>query len=247
MKKRVSVIIPVYNVEKFILKTVESVMNQDYKDVEIILVNDGSPDNSAQIIDELAKRDNRIICIHKENGGVSSARNAGLKIATGEYVTFIDGDDWVEPNYISYLLDLIEKNSCEIGMNKNNYSDYSMNSSDKEYVVEAEKAIEWIYLGDIFVAVWNKIYKMSFLRDNDILFDEKIWYGEGMLFNIDCLQFIDRVAVGEKCVYHQVNNPNSAMRKFNVDSNLCGIKSLEIQKEHWKKSNPAILDAWNLS
>lgn len=102
MKKRVSVIIPVYNVEKFILKTVESVMNQDYKDVEIILVNDGSPDNSAQIIDELAKRDSRIICIHKENGGVSSARNAGLKIATGEYVTFIDGDDWVEPNYISY-------------------------------------------------------------------------------------------------------------------------------------------------
>ena len=70
MKKRVSVIIPVYNVEKFILKTVESVMNQDYKDVEIILVNDGSPDNSAQIIDELAKRDSRIICIHKENGGV---------------------------------------------------------------------------------------------------------------------------------------------------------------------------------
>lgn len=109
MKKRVSVIIPVYNVEKFILKTVESVMNQDYKDVEIILVNDGSPDNSAQIIDELAKRDSRIICIHKENGGVSSARNAGLKIATGEYVTFIDGDDWVEPNYISYLLELVEK------------------------------------------------------------------------------------------------------------------------------------------
>lgn len=84
--------------------------------------------------------------------------------------------------------------------------------------------------GRYFVAVWNKIYKMSFLRDNDILFDEKIWYGEGMLFNIDCLQFVDRVAVGEKCVYHQVSNPNSAMRKFNVNSNLCGIKSLEIQK-----------------
>ena len=85
---------------------------------------------------------------------------------------------------------------------------------------------------------------MQFLKNN-ILFDEKIWYGEGMLFNIDCLQFVDSIAVGEKSVYHQVSNPNSAMRKFNVDSNLCGIRSLEIQKKHWRKSNPAIVDAWN--
>ena len=71
-------------------------------------------------------------------------------------------------------------------------------------------------MGDIFVAVWNKIYSMQFLKNN-ILFDEKIWYGEGMLFNIDCLQFVDSIAVGEKSVYHQVSNPNSAMRKFNVE------------------------------
>lgn len=175
MKKVVSIIIPVYNVEEFIFKTVKSVMNQDYKDIEIILVDDGSPDNSAKIIDELAKRDDRIVCVHKDNGGVSSARNVGLRMASGEYVTFIDGDDWVEPNYISYLLNLVESNNCQIGMNKNNYSDYNINSSEKEYVVSAEKAIEWIYLGDIFVAVWNKIYSMSFLRKNNILFDEKIW------------------------------------------------------------------------
>ena len=105
MKKSVSVIIPVYNVEKYISKTVESVINQDYSNVEIILVDDGSPDNSNKIIDEMARRDHRIVCIHKENGGVSSARNAGLKIAKGEYVTFIDGDDWVEPNYISYFIE----------------------------------------------------------------------------------------------------------------------------------------------
>ena len=245
MKKVVSVIVPVYNVEKFIFKTVNSILNQDYKNIEIILVDDGSPDNSARIIDELAKKDNRIVCVHKENGGVSSARNAGLKIATGEYVTFIDGDDWVEPNYVSYLLNLVEKNKCEIGMNKNNYSDDNMNSSDREYVVSDEKAIEWIYLGNIFVAVWNKIYSMPFLKKNNILFDEKIWYGEGMLFNIDGLQSVASIAVGEKSVYHQISNPNSAMRKFNVDSNLCGIRSLEIQKAHWRKSNPAIVDAWN--
>ena len=245
MKKTVSVIIPVYNVEKFIFKTVKSVLNQDYRNIEIILIDDGSPDNSAKIINELARKDDRIICVHKENGGVSSARNAGLKIASGEYVTFIDGDDWVEPNYISYLLNLVESNKCQIGMNKNNYSDYNINSSEKEYVVSAEKAIEWIYLGDIFVAVWNKIYSISFLKKNNILFDEKIWYGEGMLFNIDCLQFVDNIAVGEKSVYHQVSNPNSAMRKFSVDGNLCGIRSLEIQREHWRKSNSAIVNAWN--
>lgn len=164
MKKAVSVIVPVYNVEKFIFKTVNSILNQDYKNIKIILVDDGSPDISAKIIDELAKKDNRIVCVHKENGGVSSARNAGLKIATGEYVIFIDGDDWVEPNYVSYLLNLVEKNKCEIGMNKNNYSDDNMNSSDREYVVLDEKAIEWIYLGNIFVAVWNKIYSMPFLK-----------------------------------------------------------------------------------
>ena len=126
MKKVVSIIIPVYNVEEFIFKTVKSVMNQDYKDIEIILVDDGSPDNSAKIIDELAKRDDRIVCVHKDNGGVSSARNVGLRMASGEYVTFIDGDDWVEPNYISYLLNLVESNNCQIGMNKNNYSDYNI-------------------------------------------------------------------------------------------------------------------------
>lgn len=164
MKKAVSVIVPAYNVEKFIFKTVNSILNQDYKNIKIILVDDGSPDISAKIIDELAKKDNRIVCVHKENGGVSSAINAGLKIATGEYVIFIDGDDWVEPNYVSYLLNLVEKNKCEIGMNKNNYSDDNMNSSDREYVVLDEKAIEWIYLGNIFVAVWNKIYSMPFLK-----------------------------------------------------------------------------------
>ena len=144
MKKVVSVIIPVYNVEEFIFRTVESVMNQDYKSIEIILVDDGSPDNSAKIIDELAKKDDRIVCVHKENGGVSSARNAGLRIASGEYVTFIDGDDWVEPKYISYLLNLVESNKCEIGMNKNNYSDYNTKSNEEEYrsVVDGKNMLQ---------------------------------------------------------------------------------------------------------
>ena len=245
MNDIISVVIPIYNVEKYIEKTVESVINQDYTNIEIILIDDGSPDNSGYIIDELSKKDSRIICIHKENGGVSSARNAGIEVAKGKYVTFIDGDDWVEANYVSYLVSLVKKHKCDIGMNKNNYSIINTKSSDKDFVITDLKAIEWIYLGDIFVAVWNKIYSMSVLNDNHIRFNESIWYGEGMLFNIDYLQVVDKVAVGETCVYHQVSNPESAMRKFNVKSNLCGLKSLEIQKEHLKKCNKKIEDAWN--
>lgn len=103
----------------------KSVINQNYKKIKIILVDDGSPDGLAKIMDKLAKTDGRIIFIHKENDDVSSARNARLKIAKGEYVTFIDGDDWVEPNYVSYLLKLAENNNCEIGMSKKNYSEYN--------------------------------------------------------------------------------------------------------------------------
>lgn len=245
MSDLVSVIIPIYNVEKYIKTTIESVINQDYGDIEIILVNDGSTDKSAQIMSDFARSDSRIICINKENGGVSTARNAGLRRATGDYVTFIDGDDWVDNNYVSYMLNLVKSQNCEIAMNKRNYSEFNAKSSDKTYTVSSEKAIEWIYTGELFVAVWNKIYKTSFLRDHDILFDESIWYGEGMLFNIDCLQFTNVVAIGEKNVYHQVSNPESAMRKFSVESNLCGIRSLDVQREHWKKINKRIINAWN--
>ena len=97
----------------------------------------------------------------------------------------------------------------------------------------------------MFVAVWNKIYKKSFLDANGIRFDAGYWYGEGMLFNITCLQYVDKIAVGEKKVYHQEYNPDSAMRSFNLKSNYCGIRSLYRQKELWLKRNKKIEDAWN--
>lgn len=244
MKDLISIIIPIYNVERYIKKTVESVINQDYSNIEIILVDDGSTDNSGKIIDEIKNTDSRIICIHKENGGVSSARNTGLDVAKGTYVTFIDGDDWVETNYVSYLVYLIQKYKCKVAMNKNNFSVLSSKSKDEDYTISDLQAIENIYLGNIFVAVWNKMYSLSVIREKNIRFDESIWYGEGMLFNIDYLQEVDLVAIGEKAVYHQISNPNSAMRKFSVESNLCGIRSLEIQKKHLNKQNSKIISAW---
>lgn len=242
---KVSIIVPIYNVEKFISKCVFSLINQDYNNIEIILVDDGSPDRSGAIIDELKNVDDRIIVVHQKNSGVSSARNAGIAVASGEYVMFVDGDDWVDTNYVSYFVQLLKDYECDIVMNKNNYTATQKFSSDNCAVVDSEKVIEWIYLGDVFVAVWNKIYRKKLLEDNHITFNNEIWYGEGMLFNIECLQYTDSVLIGEKSVYHQTFNLNSAMRKFNLQSNICGIKSLELQKNLWKKRNKNIENAWN--
>lgn len=244
--KLVSVVVPVYNVEKYIERCVESLIAQDHALLEIILVDDGTKDNSGKIIDSLAEKDSRIRVIHKTNGGVSSARNAGLEIANGEYVVFVDGDDYVDKDYVSYFLTLAVNNECDIAMNLKNHTYKPADvKQDNQRVISALTAMEYIYTGEIFVAVWNKMYKMSFLRNNGLIFDTDYWYGEGMLFNISCLQFVDKVAVGEKMVYHQVFNPDSAMRKFNLESNHCGMRSMEKQKALWQKSNKEVENAWN--
>lgn len=242
----VSVIVPVYNVEQYIEKCVRSIMQQDYECIEIILVDDGTQDASGQIIDKLALKDSRIRVIHKENAGVSSARNSGLAVATGEYIAFVDGDDHVEQDYISYLVGLAVNNGCHMAISRYNFTSYNKTqiAVDHQTLVSAEQVIEELYLMSLNVAVWNKLYRHSFLKENGLLFDERIWYGEGMLFNIECLQYVDKVVLGEKKVYYQVSNPNSAMRKFNLESNFCGIRSLEIQKEKSHKWNQSIEDAW---
>lgn len=243
--KKVSVIVPVYNVEKYIKRCVKSLISQDYSNIEIILVDDGSPDKSSTIIDDLATLDARIVVIHKENGGVSSARNAGLDASHGDYIMFVDGDDWVDNNYVSCFLDMAETSDCQIVYNKNNYGD-GLNQANKNVYssVDAEKAMEWIYTGEIFVAVWNKIYEARLLKENKIRFNENIWYGEGMLFNIQCLQVVDYIGVAERNVYHQTYNPDSAMRSFNLRSSYCGLSSMYLQRAIWKKKSKAIEAAW---
>ena len=113
MDKLISVIVPIYNVEKYLTKCIESIINQTYKNLEIILVDDGSPDKSPIICDEYAKKDNRIKVIHKKNGGLSDARNYGMSLATGEYISFIDSDDYVTDDYIMTLYSLIENMSVK--------------------------------------------------------------------------------------------------------------------------------------
>jgi len=116
MKPLISIIVPVYNVEQYLQRCLESIINQTYKNLEIILVDDGSPDNCPQICDDYAAKDNRIMVIHKKNGGLSDARNAGLDICKGKFISFVDSDDWIDTNYIKTLFDLLTETKTDIAI-----------------------------------------------------------------------------------------------------------------------------------
>lgn len=246
MQPLVSIIVPIYNVELFIERCVKSLIEQTYHNIEIILVNDGSPDNCGTIIDRYKEKDSRIITIHKSNEGVSAARNDGLDISSGEYIMFVDGDDYIESDYVEYFVSLIRNNSCEMAVGLEwFYNEKTPRIENEETKIEsAERIIEEIYSGYIGVAVWNKIYCKSCLLKHSLRFNTNFWFAEGMLFNILCLQYVDKVATGNKRVYHTVENMDSATRKFNLESWFCGLRSMEYQRDHWIKKNQDIQIAW---
>lgn len=168
----ISVIVPVYKVEEYLRKCVDSIRNQTYKNLEILLVDDGSPDDCGAICDELATQDPRIRVIHKENGGLSSARNAGLDIAQGEYIGFVDSDDWLEPETYQWLMDmaLSEKVKLVCG------GRYDCSSWDdtrqvglcpqKREVISGEEMAKRIFLWDnVDSAAWDKLYHRSLFQD----------------------------------------------------------------------------------
>ena len=118
----VSIVVAIYNVEAFLDVLITSLFNQTYKNLEIILVEDGSPDNSGKICDDFSKKDNRIKVIHQNNNGVSNARNRGMEIANGKYITFVDGDDWLEPDFIEYMLKIIVETNSDMAISTNNFT-----------------------------------------------------------------------------------------------------------------------------
>lgn len=173
----VSVIVPIYKVENYIHKCIDSILRQSYKNLEIILVNDGSPDTCPQICDDYALKDSRIKVIHKENGGLSDARNAGLKIATGEWVSFVDSDDWVEPDFIATLLEVAQKNSADISVCA--YTKVYDDKPSQEMTIgeQIKNMTSTEAMRDLLtykkyggVMTWNKLYKRSIFRDNSIEF-----------------------------------------------------------------------------
>ena len=163
MKDLISVIVPIYKVETYLDKCIESIISQTYKNLEIILVDDGSPDNCPIMCDEWAEKDNRIKVIHKINGGLSDARNAGLDIATGEYIAFVDSDDWILPNMYERMLCIITQEEADICACNicSCYPDCETVWGCNEYTVgNSTQILDMLYSDTKYpVAAWNKLYK----------------------------------------------------------------------------------------
>ena len=169
----ISVIIPIYKVEKYLNKCIDSVLNQVYENLEIILVDDGSPDNCPQICDSYAKQDPRIVVIHKKNGGLSDARNAGIEIAHGEYVLFVDSDDWIHEKCIHLLYEYCNKYDADIAIgNHRKFSeiDVTIEQNDikeKDYeIISATEACKRNCFEVVFVTSWGKLIKRKLISNN---------------------------------------------------------------------------------
>ena len=214
-----SVIIPIYNVEKYLDNCFHTLQQQSFKDFEIICINDGSTDNSQKIIQTYKNKDQRIKIINQCNKGLSAARNTGIKAAKGTYIAFFDPDDSLNPDIYHYLIKTANKHHLEIVMcgfqtvpNKNIVlPNFPFNKKTK--VLEFLKHNKKIHSSNDLCYSWRFLFKREWLIKNEILFNEKIRYAEDMVFNLKAILSAQYIyLINKPLYYYRVNNPNSIMR-----------------------------------
>ncbi len=208
--KKVSIITPVYKVEKYLRKCIDSILNQTFTNFELIIVDDGSPDSCGSIADEYEKLDSRVLVIHKKNGGAPSARNAGIKVATGDYFYFPDSDDWLENTYLQKLYDLAEKTNAQVVISgytmeyfeENASQTYKVSVLERSYLSHKEVRNNLHnYFDNMMMAVpWNKLYRADYIRENNFMFPDLKW--DDLHFNMEIIMNIERVAISSSTGYH---------------------------------------------
>lgn len=215
----ISIIIPVYKTELYLPYCIESVIAQTYRELEIILVDDGSPDHCPEICDDYAKRDTRICVIHKENGGVSSARNAGLESANGEYVCFVDSDDCVPQNGIALLYEAISRTDCQYaaGVCQIDGRKKNKNTIDKQKIIyfqeNPEELLEYLTRSGSY-SPYAKIFSMDIIRDHFVRFDPALKCSEDALMIRQYMRYCTRICLTPHVVYsYNTQNQNSLSKK----------------------------------
>lgn len=252
----VSIIVPVYKVpERYLRKCIESTVTQTLKNIEILLVDDGSPDQCGRICDEYAEKDSRIQVLHKKNEGLSSARNYGCKAAHGKWIMFVDGDDWIEPNMCQVMYSAGEATQVQLVM-CGIMKDYGKSTTEYKFYLENGKVYKgleckWlqqqllVYNGNIAVA-YSKLIDRKILMDNQIFHDEVLKQGaEGLEFNLRLFEILESATFINKPFYHYIYNENSISASHNEANHEFVIKCFEKIKAFIDTSeNREMLEPW---
>lgn len=243
MNDLVSVIVPIYNVERYLERCVNSILNQSYSNLDIILVNDGSNDSSGKICETFSKLDKRVRVLHKKNGGLSDARNLGLEYCKGSYVCFIDSDDYLNPKYVEILLNICHYQGCDIAI-----CDYKITNSEienfdetnygieEEVILKTPKEVLNDFYGELHVysvVAWNKLYKSSIIKD--------IRYPLGINYEDEATtcKFIwncSKVGCCNQKLYYYFQRENSIMSRKFTEKNLDCCKAMKIRMDFYKKN-----------
>ena len=224
MNVKVSIVVPIYNGEKYIGNCVKNLKEQTYDNLEFVLVDDGSKDNSPRLCDEVAAEDDRFVVVHQENGGLSAARNAGTAAATGDYVVYVDVDDDITKDLVSDNVKIALESEADVVMfsfwyydvdnkvKKANEFDLDFTGTGEEFFHKVlRKAIKY----EVFNAPWNKLYKMEFLRNNHLEFLPEFPIYEDIIFASRMLQYAEKIAVNSKRYYvYYVRSSGSLITKY---------------------------------
>ncbi len=252
-KAVISIIMPVYGVEEYVGKAIESMQKQTFQDWELWAVDDGSPDRSGAICDEYAAADPRIRVIHKENGGAPSARNAAIDQAEGKYFYFMDADDWAEPTMLQDMLDLAEANQAQMVVTGYYIDSYY---SENEKFVQIQKVNDIIYKSrqefredayrlfdkNLLYTPWNKLFLADYIREHNLYFPDTFW--DDFPFCLSVIRDIERVVVSQKPYYHfmrkRAESETTKYRKEMYDKREEEHGWMEELFAYWQIENPAV-------
>lgn len=245
MEKLLSVVVPIYNVEPYLDRCMDSIINQTYRNLDIIMVDDGSPDKCPEKCDVWAKKDGRIRVVHKENGGLSDARNRGIRIAKGDYITFVDSDDFIDLNMYSIMMEALERTGAGVatcgryifskGRKKEKHT------VNEETVLSAVKAIEELLRGGVIEeAAWDKIYKKELFDDIEFPVGE---INEDMPIMPYLMEHAGKVVCTGKPLYYYCENPGSITRSSYNEKKRIIIKHIADVSAYLKPKYPELKSA----
>lgn len=239
----VTVVVPVYNVEKYLDRCIESIVNQTYDNLEIILVDDGSPDKCPQMCDDWAKKDNRIKVIHKDNAGLGMARNSGMEVATGEYILFVDSDDYIDKSAVKKSVDTAINSQSQVVMfGHSNFDDFGnvtplKMKTDKLYFEKEELLNDllpglFVYDRGLGVRTGNKMFSLDLFKTNNLQYkSEREIISEDAFFILQLFKYVKKVAILSENLYFYYQNPQSLTSTYREDrqekNNYFLLRSLE--------------------